>query len=310
MKFGVSLGVYLPGGGADPGDWVKLAQAAERTGFDSIWTGDHIVIPEVFDQGPHLEHVGGLHLGTARSNVFEPLMTYAYLAGQVGRIKLGLGTLILPYRDPLLTAKMLTMLDVLSGGRLILGIGTGWLREEFTALRTPPYELRGAVTDEYIELFIELWTKESPRYSGRFVDVSGIGFLPKPVQRPHPPIWIGGNSKPALRRLVKYGQGWLPIFQSPAAMVEGIARLRGALEAAGRDPSSVDIALGCRFRFDTTAVADSSDLVGTPQHMIDLIRRYEEIGVTEIHLLAGGHPTVSARIADWERFAELVRPSV
>jgi probable F420-dependent oxidoreductase len=312
MRYGVSVGLYPPGGGASPETFVQLATEAERLGFDSIWTGDHIVMPEVYDQGPHIADVRGEHPGRADSNLFEPISTYCYLAGQVSRVRLGIGVLIVPYRNPILAAKMLTMLDVLSNGRLVLGVGTGWMREEFAALGAPPYSQRGSATNEYLELFIKLWTETSISFSGKHYQVSGIGFLPKPVQKPHPPIWVGGNGEVALRRTVRYGQGWMPVYQTPEEIREKIALLGRMCNEAGRNPDEISKVLGCRFQFQGTERADGAHhLIGTPQHMIDTIHRFEETGIEQIHLMGPGGASGIQNIMDtWRRFAEEVAEKV
>ena len=155
--------------------------------------------------------------------------------------------MIIPYRNPILTAKMLATLDMLSKGRLILGAGVGWMEEEFELLDTPPFAERGAVTDEYLRAFIELWTKDDPQFDGKYVSFSGITFLPKPVQKPYPPIWIGGQSKPAIRRAAQIGNAWHPVGAIPAAPLEpeelaqNLVTLREFAEQAGRDPSEIQV---------------------------------------------------------------------
>jgi probable F420-dependent oxidoreductase len=134
-------------------------------------------------------------------------------------VRLGTHVLIIPYRHPMCTAKHLATLDVLSGGRLILGAGVGWMAEEFHALGLPTYAERGVVTNEYLCVFKELWTKEKPEFQGQYTQVSGIGFWPKPVQKPHPPIWIGGHSAAALRWAATLGDDWMPIGLRPQSLL-------------------------------------------------------------------------------------------
>ena len=239
-------------------------------------------------------------------NVFEPLTTLAYVAASVDRIRLGLGVLIAPYRHPILAAKMLAMLDVLSGGRLTVGVGTGWLQEEFEMLGAPPFAHRGGVTDEYVRAFIELWTEPEVAFTGTYASVSGVLIYPKPVQKPHPPVWIGGNGVPALKRAAAYGSGWMPLHQTPDEMATKVPALHAAINSSGRHISDVGVALGCRFRFSAERDGEDS-LTGTADQIIDHLRRYEEAGVEEIHLLNDGYRTVEELVGAWERFnAEVV----
>ena len=150
----------------------------------------------------------------------DRITTLAYLAGITDRIKLVTSVMIIPYRNPILTAKMLSTLDMLSKGRLILGAGVGWMEEEFELLDTAPFAERGAVPNEYLRAFIALWTSDNPTFEGKYVNFSDITFLPKPGQKPHPPIWIGGQSKPAIRRAAQLGNAWHPVGAIPAAPLE------------------------------------------------------------------------------------------
>ena len=313
MKFGVYL--YPPGGSGNSDDLVRLALGAERMQFDSVWLGDHVVWPAEFDPTPHRSNVGGRTpvQAVVKSNVFEPLTTLAFLAAKVERINLGVGVLVAPYRNPILCAKMLAMLDVLSGGRLIVGVGAGWLREEFTLLGAPAYEQRGDVTDEYLQSFIELWTAQEPRFEGRFGRFDGVELNPKPVQKPHPPIWIGGNGTPAMRRAARFGSGWMPLHQSPAAMAAKTRQLREFAEAGKRDSKELGVALGCRFRFADGAghfIPDPDSLTGTKEQVIDQLRRYREAGVDQVYLLNDGYSTVEDLLSAWDRFASEVMINV
>jgi probable F420-dependent oxidoreductase len=236
------------------------------------------------------------------ANVFEPLTTLAYLAAKVERVKLGVGVLVAPYRNPILCAKMLAMLDILSDGRLIVGVGAGWLREEFEVLSAPPYEDRGSVTDDYIRTFVELWTQPKPHFLGKYGRASGVLLNPKPIQKPHPPIWIGGNGIAAMRRAASCGTGWMPLHQTPEEMALKVGQLREIAEAGGRNPTEIAVALGCRFRFSTGA-PDPDALGGTTSQVIDQLRRYQAAGVDEVHLLNDGYPTVAELLKGLDRFA-------
>jgi probable F420-dependent oxidoreductase len=220
----------------------------------------------------------------------EVLSTLLYLAGCTQRIRLGPNVLIVPYRPPLLTAKMLTMLDVLSGGRLTVGVGVGWMAEEFEALGAPPYAERGAVTDEYLRLFKALWTEEHPTFRGKYCQVSEVGFLPKPVQKPHPPIWVGGHTAPALRRAAQLGDAWLPLGTFPPVVFwpdelkPKIARLRELTRQAGRPEDAVKVCLGGFVTFDESVGPERLPLKGHPEQIADDLRQYQAIGINDFIL--------------------------
>ena len=197
----VTFGTSVPTRGplAGPTELRGLAQRADDLGFDHIWVSDHIILPrEVASFYPYA--ADGVATFLPDQPYFEPLAALNFLAGCTRHARLGSHVLILPYRNPVLAAKMLATLDVLSEGRLILGAGVGWMEEEFQALGLDTYAQRGAVTDEYIQLYKELWTSDNPSFDGEYYQISGSGFSPKPAQKPHPPIWIGGHTGPAIRR--------------------------------------------------------------------------------------------------------------
>src|SRR5262249_55623021 len=181
-----------------------LAREGERLGFHSAMAADHIVFP-VGSQSTYPYTVDGKH-----PSVGDALETFSILgvvAGATERLRLVTSMLVLPYRNPVLTAKMVASLDVLSGGRVTLGVGAGWLAEECEALNSPPFEARGAVTDEWITIFKQLWSQSPASFEGRFHRYSDIRCEPFPIQSPHPPIWVGGHSRAALRRAARHGGG-------------------------------------------------------------------------------------------------------
>jgi len=193
--------------------------------------------------------------------------------------------LILPYRNPLLAAKILATLDVLSEGRVILGAGVGWMEEEFQALGLDTFPHRGAVTDEYIRLFKEVWTKDDPQFQGQYCQTSGVGFEPKPVQKPHPPIWIGGHTGPALRRAAALGDGWMPIGLRPPAVLEPeelavkIARLRQLTRQAGRPEDAVALCFSTEAAFDARPGPDRRMMTGRAEQIAADLRQYQDLGV-------------------------------
>jgi probable F420-dependent oxidoreductase len=219
-------------------------------------------------------------------------------------------------RPPILAAKQLAMLDVLSGGRLTVGVGVGWMEEEFAALGAPPYAERGAVTDEYLRLFKALWTEENPTFTGKYCQVSEIGFLPKPVQKAHPPIWVGGHTGPALRRAAELGDAWLPLGTVPPVVFRPdelrpkIDRLHELTRQAGRPEASVKVCLGAFVSFDGASGPDRLPLKGHPEQIAEDVRQYRAIGIDDfvLYLARGGEPP--AVMAAMERFAREVMPLV
>jgi alkanesulfonate monooxygenase SsuD/methylene tetrahydromethanopterin reductase-like flavin-dependent oxidoreductase (luciferase family) len=208
------------------------------------------------------------------------------------------------------------MLDVLSGGRLTLGVGVGWMEEEFEALGAPPYAERGAVTDEYLRLFKTLWTEDHPTFDGKYCHVSEIGFLPKPVQKPHPPIWVGGHTAPALRRAAELGDAWLPLGTFPPVIFRPnelkpkIARLRELTRQAGRPAEAVKVCLGGIVAFDDTLGIDHLPLKGHPEQIAEDVRQYQAIGINDFVLYLPGGSDPTAVMASMDRFAREVIPLV
>ncbi len=283
MRFGLTLGVDVP---PSPVALVEIVTEAERLGFSSFWLGDHVVIPRVVDDAVHQRDVGGAVRIADKTvvDIFEPVVTLAYLAGQVHTIRLGFNVLVIPYRNPVLTAKMLATIDVLSDGRLMLGAGVGWMEGEFTALGAA-FARRGAVTDEYLEVMVQCWTEEQPRFHGRFYDLADIAFRPKPLQTPHVPIYIGGSGEPALRRAARLGQGWLPLFQSPDELERKLVRLNELCARENRDPRELTVIPSIRMRLrpqdDPHGVWSGSD----PAAIRPLVAAYARLGVQELTIV-------------------------
>jgi len=225
-------------------DVVATARRAEELGFESLWIPDHIVLPVEY-RSPYPYSTSGRMPAPPETPFHDPLLALAFIAGVTSRIRLATGVLVLPLRNPFAVAKATASLDVLSGGRLIFGIGIGWLREEFEAIGTE-FEGRARRTREYVALIKELWTSPAPVYEGRTVRAGGIRFAPKPLQKPHPPIVLGGDTEPSLRRAAQIGDGWYGIMMSLAQTSETIARLRAQERAANRS-RPLEITVNPRF---------------------------------------------------------------
>lgn len=244
----MEFGLHLPASSADvkSEDLIRFVRQAEALGFYCITVADHLIVPKHISV-PYPYTVDGKYPGTGYH--LETLTTMAFLAGATQRIRFVTSVMIAPYRNPIVTAKMLASLDVLSQGRVIVGLGVGWMKEEFENLGAPAYEERGRVTDEYIRAFRNLWTQDHPSFNGQYCNFADIVFLPKPVQKPSIPIWIGGHSKQALRRAGELGDGWHPIGGVPTIPLEpedvarDLAVLRAHAEKAGRNPRQIRVAL-------------------------------------------------------------------
>jgi probable F420-dependent oxidoreductase len=229
MKFGVGLPLLnlykLNAGPWEPESSVapllRIAKRADELGYDWLSFADHVLMPEEWVEvfGPRWT---------------DPLTAMAFVGGATQRIGLLSNILILPYRNPLITAKVVATADFLTGGRIILGVGAGHMQREFEILQVPFAE-RGARTDEYLRILIELWTQENPRYDGQFFRFERVKFEPKPVQKPYPPLWIGGNGKVAIRRAARLGDGWLPWLVKVEELPDYLAYLRALPEYQRRE---------------------------------------------------------------------------
>lgn len=234
MKFGLrycNIGKYI-----DPKLAVELVQAGEEAGFDSAWTVEHTVVPEGYESKYPYSPTGRM---PGRENEFilpDPLMWMAYVAAATSRIKLGTAMLILPQHNPVLVAKQVASLDHLSGGRVLLGIGVGWLREEFEVLGAS-FDDRGRRADEYVAAMRELWSSDAPTFHGEFVRFTKAHCLPQPVNKAVP-IIVGGDSKLAARRAGRLGDGYFPARGTQTELIE---LARRTAEEHGRDPASLEI---------------------------------------------------------------------
>lgn len=238
MKFGLrycNTGRYVDGGKA-----VELVQAAEEAGFESAWTVEHTVVPEGHASAYPYSADGRMAGGVYDFPLPDPLIWMAYVAARTTTIRLGTGILILPQHSPVITAKQVATLDAMSGGRILLGIGVGWLKEEFEAIGAP-FEDRGARTDEYVAAMRALWREERPSFAGRFVRFDGAYCRPQPPGG-SVPIHVGGHSEAAARRAGRLGDGFFPARGRPAELIR-LAQESAA--AAGRDPADVEITLSC-----------------------------------------------------------------
>jgi probable F420-dependent oxidoreductase len=240
--FGANFGTL-----ADPDLQVCVARAAEESGFESIWTGEHVAMPIHDNPVPTPPETPMLDSVVALTNI----------AAHTRTLRLGTGILVLPHHNPLLVAKALLSLDIVSSGRLIAGFAAGYVEAEFAALGVD-FHRRGAITDEYLRAIRTLWTEEQPRFAGRHAAFDGIRFEPKPVQRPHPPIVIGGHAEPALRRAAREGDGWYGFGLTVEAATPLIAELRRLRAELGRADRPFDISLTTFEPFDAALIAHAA----------------------------------------------------
>ena len=315
MEYGCN--VFANGPLATPESLAKLARSGEALGFQIVRVGDHILIPKnIASRHPASAKPG--FPAAASGEWLDALALLSFLAAQTSRIRLLPSVIVLPLRAPVLTAKILATMDVLSNGRLIVGCGVGWMREEFEALGVPPFDERGAVSDEYLRAFKELWTSDNPAFEGKFCRFSDISFLPKPVQRPHPPIWIGGNSPAAMRRAARLGDAWYPTSNDPEfplgtpdQLGQSVARLRRYAEEAGRDPYEIGVAYGVGTHNDHEPEYTSDGrrryFTGTPEQVAEDIQEFGQLGVRQV-LLNFESKTLAETLDRMEHFATAVIP--
>jgi probable F420-dependent oxidoreductase len=308
MNFGIALPNFGWLQGREP--IIGVAQAAEELGFDSVWVADHVVYPrDAVSPYPYSDTA----MQTERPPpIADALIALAVVAGCTQRIKLGTSVLVLGLRNPILTAKMVASLDLMSGGRVLLGIGTGWQREEYEVLRAPDFDARGAVASEWIAILRSCWTQEMPEYEGEHYSFPALDFAPQPDRRI--PILVGGNAPPALRRAGRIGDGWLGTALPVAAVRDAIARVRAAAREAERNPDALTYSAGYTLDLRDTAADDPKHLVGTPDQVIERVEALRAVGLDTIELRLVDirrphHPSLEGALRMMERFASKVMPA-
>lgn len=313
MKFGIST--LSRGLWTSRSAYKAIAQSAEKAGFDFMSVNDHLIVPAKLDSAyPYTQ--GGAWSAAGHGHCFDVITALAFLAGVTERLRLLSSVMVVPHRPAILTAKMLATLDVLSEGRLILGVGAGWMQEEFRLLGAP-FEDRGRATDEYIQAFKALWTEERPVFKGKHVSFEDVVFAPKPIQKPHPPIWVGGESPAALRRAATLGDAWYPgnnnqqkPLDTAPRLAAGIGELRAAAAKAGRDPAAVGVALIAQAPYGWKAerVQDGSTrrmFTGSSADMIEDAAALAKVGVGHVALRLDG-ASVAEAVEKIERFGSEV----
>jgi len=306
----MQLGVFLPisGRATGPDTLMDAARSAEAQGFDAIWSADRVVTPWTIKTSyPYSENHEFI---VPPDRPFLDSFTFlSFLAASTEKIMLGISVLVLPYRHPLYWTRVAVSIERLSRGRLIMGVGVGWMEEEFEALGVS-FKDRGRMTDEQLQILSSLWTEEHISYNGQFYRFQDLAFHPKPVQQPRIPIWVGGEGSAAQRRTAKYGDAWFPYYVTitPAELRAGYENTLRLAAEAGRDPAQVK--LTCCRGIEVTRESvpqDESRLRGSPEQLVEALRAYRDIGVEHI-ALQFIVPRWPDRVEQIERFAQEVMP--
>ena len=269
----MEIGCHLPTQGplANGEALVAFCRAAESRRIASLWVSDHVIFPRHVPPG----YPGGRFPHAPDRAYLEPVAVLSAAAVVTQRARLGASVFILGHRHPVVMAKLLTSMDALSNCRLICGVGVGWWKDELEILGVP-FHTRGRQADEILRVFKALWTQANPSHEGEFYRFRDLGFAPKPVQKPMPPIWVGGDSPGAFRRVVTLGDGWHATSKTPAQLREGLTRLRAAADAAKRPFDSLTLSIRNPLRDD--------ELAQGKQAVVDLLAEYKRIGVKHIVL--------------------------
>jgi probable F420-dependent oxidoreductase len=308
----MELGVFLPisGRATGPETLRATAQSAEAQGFDAVWSADRVVTPwtirTIYPYSENHEFIV-----PPDRPFLDSLTCLAFLAGCTERITLGISVLVLPYRHPLYWARVAASIEQLSKGRLIMGVGVGWMEEEFAALSVPFAE-RGRMTDEQLEIVQRLWSEEHISHAGRFYRFDDVAFYPKPLQQPRIPIWVGGEGAAAQRRAGRYGDAWFPYFVdvTPHELRAGYEQARVFAAGAGRDSEALRLAVCQPIEVTTAPVPqDERHLRGTPEQLVEALDAYRAIGVHHL-ALQFMTPRWPDRMEQIARFAAEVLPHV
>src|SRR5438128_9121665 len=316
MQFG--FGAPVSGPLCGPRDLAKIVSEGEAIGYDYCTISDHVAIPRDMEAKYPYSDTGEFP-GRAGGDRHEQLTAVTFVAAKTAKLRLVTSVTVVPHRPPVLTAKIISTIDVLSEGRFTWGIGVGWCKEEFEAVGTEPFEERGAVTDETIAVCRELWSNDNPSFSGKYVNFSNIFFQPRPVQK-RVPIWVGGESGPAMRRTAKLGDAWYPIGTNPRNRLDTLARLQGGIDRlhkrardAHRHPKTIGLAYRVTQR--GAAIPERADdgdrrlFSGDDAALIGDLRAIRDLGVTDVDFSFDG-TSADEVVANMKRFREDVLSKV
>jgi probable F420-dependent oxidoreductase len=306
----MEFGVFLPisGRATGPDVLTEAARSAEAQGFAAVWSADRVVTPwQIKTTYPYSENHE--FIVPPDRPFLDSFTCLAFLAACTEKIMLGLSVLVLPYRHPLYWARVAASIERLSEGRLIMGVGIGWMEEEFAALDVP-FKHRGRMTDEQLQIIERLWTEEHISFNGQFYQFRDVAFYPKPIQKPRIPIWVGGEGPAAQRRAAKYGDAWFPYFIgiTPQELKARYDEVRRMAAEAGRDPEQVHFTCCSQIEVTNEPVTqDPHFLRGTPEQLLDALEEYRKIGVEHI-ALQFIVPRWPERVEQIARFAQEVMP--
>jgi probable F420-dependent oxidoreductase len=308
----MEIGVFLPisGRATGPDTLMEAARTAEAQGYAAAWSADRVVTPWRI-QTPYPYSASGQFIVPPDRPFLDSLTVLAFLAGVTERIRLGISVLVLPYRHPLAWTRVAASIETLSRGRLIMGVGVGWMREEFAALGVP-FEQRGRMTDEQLQLLTQLWRDEHISFDGAHYHLDDLAFYPKPIQQPRTPVWVGGEGVAAQRRAGRFGDAWFPYFVevSPEELGQGYEHVRQVATESGRAPD--DVALTCCRPIEVTrepVAQDPRTLRGTPEQLVEALQPYQALGVRHLALQFMA-PRWPDRMEQIERFAREVMPHI
>jgi probable F420-dependent oxidoreductase len=305
-QFGVDVGTYGPL--AQPENVLALGRFAEVAGFGSIWLADHVAFPAKFESRYPFSATGKFPAPTD-DPLLEPIAAMGVLVGATSRV--GTAVLIVPYRNPIVTARQLITLDQFSGGRMILGAGVGWLAEEFEALHTADFALRGKATDEYLEIFKAMCAGGAVGFDGETYSFKPVNSVPGSVQKPHPPILIGGVSNPALRRVVRHG-GWLATAIEPRQVPERLDKLRQLADEAGRKFAELELVYKLFVNPGDPQPGRYGDREvgsGSPAQIVDDLKAILDQGFHSVIIRYRGN-SAAAQMEQMERFAGEILPKL
>lgn len=306
----MQLGVFLPisGRATGPDTLMQAAQSAEAQGFDAVWSADRVVTPWKIDTSyPYSENHE--FIVPPDRPFLDSLTCLAFLAGCTKTITLGISVLVLPYRHPLYWARVAASIEQLSRGRLIMGVGVGWMEEEFAA-QGIPFKERGRMTDEQLEIVSRLWSEEHISFEGRYYHLRDLAFYPKPV--PRTPIWVGGEGAAAQKRAARYGDAWFPYFIdiTPAELRAGYENVQRLAAGFGRDPQQVRLTCCLPIELSSKPLPhDERRLHGSAEQLVEALQAYRAIGVEHLALQFMA-PRWPDRVEQIERFAHEVLPHV
>jgi len=297
------------GSAAGPNAVITVAQRAEALGFDSLWVLDRILYP-VNPRAPY--PVGDGSLPAKYKNVLDPLQTLTFAAAHTRRVALGTSVLNLPWYTPVLLARQLTTLDILSGGRLRIGFGIGWSPDEYEAVSTP-WQERGKRADELIQALKTIWTTDPVEFQGEYYRIPNSFIGPKPVRKPHPPLYMAAFTPSAMKRVAKEADGWFPVLIPISGLAQMFEGIKGMAQEAGRDSAALELIVRANVEFsDALLGKDRADFTGTLEQIADDVAATRKIGAAELLFDVQWSPGVETAddiLARMEQLWQVAKPS-